>query len=171
MSSSFDLDPVERITAGATGVPGRRTFFLQARAGERLVTFLVEKQQVEALATTLQQMLEALPDARDEGTGVSPDELDLEEPLLAEWRIGPMGLEFDAEREVIVLTTQEALDDEGEDPASARFVLTRSQARALAERAVEVCAAGRPTCRLCSLPIDPEGHVCPATNGHRRIGS
>jgi hypothetical protein len=30
-----------------------------------------------------------------------------------------------------------------------------------------VAAAGRPRCELCGNPIGPEGHVCPALNGHR----
>jgi hypothetical protein len=29
--TSMDLDPVDRITAGAVGPPGQRTFYLQAR--------------------------------------------------------------------------------------------------------------------------------------------
>ncbi|HAI99827.1 MAG TPA: DUF3090 domain-containing protein, partial [Dehalococcoidia bacterium] len=28
------------------------------------------------------------------------------------------------------------------------------------------CAAGRPRCFLCGLPINPDGHVCPRANGH-----
>src|SRR4030042_1588088 len=30
-----------------------------------------------------------------------------------------------------------------------------------------IVAAGRPICRLCLGPIDPEGHVCARSNGHR----
>ena len=26
---------------------------------------------------------------------------------------------------------------------------------------------GRPLCQLCGLPMDPDGHKCPASNGHR----
>jgi hypothetical protein len=26
---------------------------------------------------------------------------------------------------------------------------------------------GRPPCPLCGYPLDPEGHACPRTNGHR----
>src|SRR5438477_497658 len=33
-----------------------------------------------------------------------------------------------------------------------------------------VCARGRPTCQFCGNPLDPEGHVCPAMNGHGRLG-
>jgi uncharacterized repeat protein (TIGR03847 family) len=41
-------------------------------------------------------------------------------------------------------------------------------ARAFIARALRVVAAGRPPCPLCSLPLDPEGHICPRQNGHRR---
>ncbi|WP_225805177.1 DUF3090 family protein, partial [Streptomyces sp. NK15101] len=37
-----------------------------------------------------------------------------------------------------------------------------------AKRALDVVNAGRPPCPLCSLPLDPEGHVCPRQNGYRR---
>lgn len=182
MSESFNFDPVARITAGAVGEPGQRIFFLQARQGERLVTLLCEKQQIEALATTLERLLDAMPDAENEGAPVADEDLDLEEPLLPEWRIGPMGIEFDEDRDMLVLVVQEAvLEEEDEEEAgepseppadaeaaSARFVATRAQMRALAEHAASVVAAGRPRCRLCGFPLDPGvDHVCPALNGHR----
>lgn len=172
MSSSFDLDPVVRMTTGAVGTPGKRTFFLQARGGAQLVTLLCEKQQLEALSSTLAQLLDALPDVEDEGPEVADEDLELEEPLLAEWRVGPMSLEVDAQRDLIVIVVRETVEEESErEPASARFVLTRAQGRALAAHAAAVCAAGRPTCRVCGLPLDPEGHTCPALNGHRKFGS
>ena len=34
----MDLERVDKITTGAVGEPGERTFFLQARQGERTVT-------------------------------------------------------------------------------------------------------------------------------------
>ncbi|MGH2541112.1 MAG: DUF3090 family protein, partial [Actinomycetota bacterium] len=42
----MELEPVDKITTGAVGEPGERTFFIQARIGERLVTITVEKEQV-----------------------------------------------------------------------------------------------------------------------------
>ena len=36
------------------------------------------------------------------------------------------------------------------------------------ERARRVIAAGRPSCPLCSMPLDATGHVCPRQNGYRR---
>lgn len=173
MSHSFDLDPVGRITAGAVGDPGHRTFFLQARKDDVLVTLLAEKEQVQALAATLEHLLDTMGH-----TDPAPDEeIELEEPLVPEWRIGPMGIEVDEERQMIVLVAEEAsAADEDEpaqeipEPAHARFVATPVQMRALAEQADRVCAAGRPRCRLCGFPIEPDGHACPALNGHRRPG-
>ena len=172
MSTSFELDPVGRITAGAVGEPGARVFYLQARAGEQLVTLLAEKEQIRALATSIEQMLAAIPEPADAGPAPpSDDELELEEPLLPEWRIGPMALQYDESRDVIVIIASELVEEiEGEaepESATARFVATRAQADALAEHADRVVEAGRPRCRFCGFPMDASGHVCSAMNGHR----
>ncbi len=60
------------------------------------------------------------------------------------------------------------LQDEENGPPMLRVRLTGAQARAFAKRALDVVNAGRPPCPLCSLPLDPEGHVCPRQNGYRR---
>ena len=52
------FDPPERFVAGTVGEPGQRTFFLQAREGTRLVSVALEKQQVEALAERVDEVLE-----------------------------------------------------------------------------------------------------------------
>jgi uncharacterized repeat protein (TIGR03847 family) len=63
------------------------------------------------------------------------------------------------------------LDDEDDEDvprgAVARFGLTRGQAAALAMRGATLVATGRAACPLCGYPLDPRGHVCPKTNGHR----
>ena len=173
MSTSFELDPVQKITAGAVGEPGARTFYLQARAGAQLVTLLTEKEQVRALAVSIAQMLAALPEAEDEPPPQTED-LSLEDPLVPEWRVGPMALHYDADRDFIVLIASELVEEEeagAADPATARFAATRAQAQALAEHAERVVEAGRPRCRFCGFPMDASGHICPAMNGHREIGA
>lgn len=167
MSESFDFDPVDRITAGAVGEPGDRVFYLQARAGGRLITLLAEKDQVQVLAATLDRLVESLS-ARPDVPEPAESELELEEPLVPEWRAGSISLEYDEGADRIAIVVEEALAEESEDePAKARLVATRAQMRAMARRALEICAAGRPRCQLCGFPIDPEGHACPALNGHR----
>jgi len=59
-----------------------------------------------------------------------------------------------------------AIGPEGE-PETIRLWASREQMLALSRHGAEVADRGRPTCRFCGNPIDPEGHVCPATNGHR----
>ncbi|MBI4729554.1 MAG: DUF3090 family protein [Acidobacteria bacterium] len=171
MSASFDLGPVDRITAGAAGEPGQRVVYVQARAGERLVTLLAEKEQVHAFGTVVRQLVESLPARADESPEPPESELDLEEPAVADWRAGSVTLSHDEESDRIGIVIEEALPDESvESPATARLEVTRAQARAFAERALAVAASGRPRCPVCGFPMDPGGHACPAMNGHRGIG-
>ncbi|HXY73396.1 MAG TPA: DUF3090 domain-containing protein [Actinomycetota bacterium] len=188
----IELDPVDRITAGAVGEPGARTFFLQGRKGSQLVTLLVEKQQVQLLAASVVEILarvagESEPELPDE----LPDEaMELEEPLVPEWRAGRLAIGYEEDRDMLVLEVEELLPDEepGEEPEAGasisapnlgedepdvgkvRFWATRDQMLALARRGVAVCASGRPTCQFCGNPIDAEGHTCPAMNGHHELG-
>ena len=54
----------------------------------------------------------------------------------------------------------------GEEPAVARFRITRGQATALVKRVHALMQSGRPICPMCHQPKDPDGHVCPRGNGH-----
>ena len=40
----------------------------------------------------------------------------------------------------------------------------REQVRAFASQVEALAATGRPICRLCEQPIDPDGHACPRLN-------
>jgi uncharacterized repeat protein (TIGR03847 family) len=167
VSESFDIEPVDRITAGAVGEPGQRIFYVQAHAGSEQVTLLAEKEQVRLLAEALLQLLGTLPEV-DEGP--EPDEaaLELDEPLEPEWRVGEMSIEYeDSTGNVEIMITEMESEDEDALMARARFVVSRAQARAMAMRALEVVAAGRPRCQFCGYPLEPDGHICPAMNGHR----
>jgi uncharacterized repeat protein (TIGR03847 family) len=62
-------------------------------------------------------------------------------------------------------------DDEAADETTlgmARFALTRGQVQAFVVQATLLLSSGRPTCPLCGRPIDPEGHMCIKTNGHKK---
>ena len=180
MSSSFDLPSVDRITVGTVGEPGQRTFFLQAREDSLVVSLKVEKGQVAALAERLGHLLRENPAS---SPIPEPAELDLEEPTLAEFVVGSLGLSFSTDDDRVVIVCEELvpaepdedddeLDDDADDEdaphgAVARFGLTRGQAAALAMRGATLVATGRAACPLCGYPLDPRGHVCPKTNGHR----
>ena len=167
MSTSFDLPEPERVTVGAVGAPGGRTFYLQGRQDDRLVTIKLEKQQVAALCELLSELLSDLPDP---GPLPDPASMALEEPVLAEWVLGGLQLSFDATLDRIVLLAEEAAGPElpeGDEGALGRLALSRAQAAAVVATGEDLVSAGRPTCPLCGYPMDPAGHSCPKTNGHR----
>lgn len=169
---TFDLDAVQRITAGSVGRPGQRVFYVQARRGNRLVSLLAEKEQVRALADAVARLLDSLAE-KNPRLATSDDmfitDMSLEEPIEPEFRIGQMGLGYDADRDMVVLLAQGMPDDEGSEGPTARFSATRLQMRALSSHAAQVVAAGRPICGNCGRPIDPSGHFCPQRNGHGPI--
>lgn len=170
----FDVTP-DVFTADFTGAPGARTFYLQARGSSGVHSFLLEKQQVAILAEKLQEMLLVI-DEDDTIKSAAPQRdpaLHLEEPVDPEWRVGTIGLLYDDALDTIVIVVQEVGPDEDEeedDDSGYRFFLRRDQVRSLVLHALAAVGEGRPSCQLCGLPMDPEGHVCPASNGHRPSG-
>ena len=56
----FDFDSPDRFVAGAVGLPGARSFYLQARQGGALVSVGLEKTQVAALAGRISQLLDTV---------------------------------------------------------------------------------------------------------------
>jgi len=170
MSTSFEYERVDVFTTGYVGRPGERTFYLQARAFGRAVSFKCEKQQVAALSQYVAGMLADLPQS---GPLPHPASLSLATPLESEWVVGAIGVAFDAESDRFVLVLEEAVaEDEdgdpvlpdGEDRGVLRLHITREQAAAFCSRAEESVAAGRPACQFCGRPIDPDGHPCPRMN-------
>jgi uncharacterized repeat protein (TIGR03847 family) len=173
-----ELDPLTHLVADAVGEPGRRTFFLQAASGSDQVTLLLEKEQVRQLARRLDEWLPTISPEQ----GDDPDELDaaqraemkLREPIVPDFRVGQLQLVFDPERDRVVVAARELVDDEAAEAGEGQevhLVATRAQLRRLAVHGAQAVAAGRPACPLCGNPIDPDGHVCPAMNGHRPLTS
>ena len=89
-----DFDFVDVITSGAIGEPGQRTFYIQARAGARIVTIRSEKQQVAAIAKYLRRALAHLPIPE----GQPPRSvMQLTEPIQEAFVLGAVALEFNRE--------------------------------------------------------------------------
>jgi uncharacterized repeat protein (TIGR03847 family) len=176
------FDRPTRFVAGTVGQPGERTFYLQASDDTgRTVTVALEKTQVQVLADRMSELLDEI--AARANTVIPPDadvdDLDpLEMPVDEEFRVAAMGLAWDGSAQAVVVeavaTTDEPIDEEAilsdseDGPDALRVTITPAAARAFVARARRVVAAGRPSCPLCSLPLDPSGHVCPRQNGYRR---
>ena len=186
-------DPPERFVTGTVGAPGERTFFLQARAGVRITSVVLEKQQVQILADRIEQLLEQV--AKDASAQEVSDLLSepiadtapLDQPIEEEFRVGAMTLSWDGTDGVVVIeafsvkdTTdetgdadpivEETADEEDEIEADEVIVVhvRAPMARGFARRARLVVSAGREQCQFCGGPMDPSGHLCPRSNGYLR---
>jgi uncharacterized repeat protein (TIGR03847 family) len=160
VTDAFDLS-ADRLCVGTVGPVGSRLFLIQCRQGDTLLTLKVEKQQVAAIGDLLARVV------KDERRpGHLPDDQALEEPAEPAWAVGTIGVSFDDAEDRVVLVIEE-LVPEGEVGAIARVSVTREQAAAFTIQATRLVESGRPPCPLCGSPLDPSGHECPRTNGHR----
>jgi uncharacterized repeat protein (TIGR03847 family) len=73
------------------------------------------------------------------------------------------------EAELRAIEALESMDEPNEGN-QVRMWASREQMLSLARHAAAVSARGRPRCPMCGNPMDPEGHACPALNGHGTIG-
>ncbi len=165
----LELTAPHHVTIGFTGVPGERTFFLQAEEEDvARVAFQLEKEQARGIGELLRQLLARLEDAP--ATDWDRTAMALREPVEARWRVGELSLGVDPDEARFVLELTEFVTEAEDEPREARLWLDPDQARRLAAHAIEVVDQGRPTCELCGRPTDRDGtHVCPATNGHGKL--
>ncbi|PWV49387.1 MULTISPECIES: DUF3090 domain-containing protein [Nocardiopsis] len=186
----FQFNPPERFVVGTVGQPGERTFFLQAVGEGRITSVVLEKAQVEALATRIEELLEEVHrrfGAPPDDAAPPEDDGPLEQPIEQDFRVGTLALAWDAEAARVIIeaqeidetATEELVEDDDEEelevfaeeaPAHRdvlRVYLSPGEARAFADRALKVVSAGRPDCPLCGRPLDPNGHICARQNGYR----
>ena len=176
------FDPADRFVVGTVGEPGERTFFIQARSGSNLISVSLEKTQVQALADRLNYMVREIKQSEPTIaiSRLEKDNAPLDTPIEEEFRVGVIGLAFDAERELIQIDLQAISENQEEEPNFIdvddlsgdqdilRTVITPSEAQSFATRAQSVVGAGRLPCPFCGGPIDSRGHLCPRSNGYRR---
>src|ERR1700749_656353 len=177
----YFYDPPERFVAGAVGQPGERIFYLQATSSGRVTSVVLEKFQVSLLAERIDELLDEVL-RRTEGD-IPPsapaglrDDAPLDLPLTEDFRVGAIALAWDSDGDRVVIEAEEeseepveplAEDIPQDGPGVLWVRISPAAARAFAERALQLVAAGRPPCPLCGLPLDSTGHVCPRQNGHR----
>ena len=173
MTDLIEFDPVDDIGAGAFGTPGQRTFVIQARKGSAVLSVLVEKEQVQLLASEANQFLDKIaeedPEEPPGSAGTVAGVVTEDEPL---FRARLIGIGYDPDRHLVLIELREDASDEEEAPPPldeteghiARLYATRSQVRAMARNGVAAVEAGRPRCQLCDFPMEPDGHICPRWN-------
>jgi len=151
MPDEISLDPVDFLTVGTVGPKGRRIFYLQGAKGADLITLTIEKQQAQALAEAVNEMLGALheryPEMAVPEINLSRWDMSLRDPIEPLFRVSQMGLGYDEERNLIQLVMQELVASDEEltepDPQVVRMWATREQVRALSEHAQGIVKKGR----------------------------
>jgi uncharacterized repeat protein (TIGR03847 family) len=176
----FFFERPHRFVAGTVGMPGDRTFYLQAVDAARVVSVAIEKQQVSVLADRLEELLDQIVERT--GTALPAGAADndaLQQPVDEEFRVSAMALAWDGDAGLVIIEAQAPaedvevaqetlLEDVDDGPDALRVRIEPHHARAFIDRARQVVSAGRPPCPLCALPLDPSGHVCPRQNGYHR---
>ena len=160
-----EFDHPDDFVPGATGEPGSRVFFLQARAGHRITSLRCEKEQVLALAQFMMRLV------GDEGEVEPLGELI--EPVEESFVVGNLLVSADEPDGGVVIVAEElvveGLPDDPEqpeppEPREMRVRVNAAAARGFAQRAARLMAGSRPVCELCGRPINPDGHACPRLN-------
>ncbi len=163
-NARHNLGLVFAVSPSAIGEPGKRQFRITAEGPGGSVVLWVEKQQLQDLALAIHRILathshegDAQPAEKDAASTPSQT---------LDFRAGVIALEYEEASRTFQMEADDRTARKGAPPL-VRLLISREQGRGLAERALEVCAAGRPQCPLCFAPVDPgEHHVCPMANGH-----
>lgn len=166
----------DRVVVGTIGVPGERTFYLQVRTGNQIVSIVLEKQQSAQLAEKIDEILDQLstlegnPFSVPTSTPVELVDNDQLEPVQEQFRTGAMSLGWDPATLQIVIeaypitevdeNAESFEDDDADAPEMLRVRMPVGTARAFAKRTREIVGAGRPICVICGYPIDADGHTC-----------
>lgn len=164
-SAGHDLGAAESVEAEAVGVPGERTFRIRLLAADASASLWLEKEQVQALATAIQQILVQHRQPGETRRPQAPSLQDFPRYPTHDFRVGRLALGFDEGADNLVIY---ATDMDAEDPGhpTLRVTFTRQQARLFSAQAEATVAAGRSLCPLCKAPLDEPTHLCPPANGH-----
>jgi len=170
----IDLNPVTHITTDAIGQPGQRVFYIQGQTAERVVTVIVEKVQIQTLALGVEdflaEILQRYPNLPAVSQEYDETTMHIQPPVDPLFRVGELGLAYDADSDLAVLVVREIQGSETPNPDEVsviRYWCSRSQLYAMGRWGLEVSGRGRPVCPLCGQPIDAAGHFCPKRNGHK----
>ncbi len=163
----ISLGRVSRFVAGAIGEPGDRTFLIEVEGDGPPRWYVLEKQQVAVLA---ERVLALLREAGHEVPGAAA--LELREPDVVDFRVGEIRMAYVKSQQEVTVTLLPTEAEQSDDDAAAaegvEFEVSAEQLHAMAVHARGAVVAGRPSCPRCALPMDPGGHVCPASNGDLR---
>lgn len=158
-----DFGVARGIDVQAFGQPGQRTFRLRIVGSKsESASLWMEKEHLGALSLAIRRVLSQVGYGR-EARMAEVDEF----PEVADhdFRVGSIGIGFNPSNQTVVLELGEL---EKEEDSLLRVQLTLDHCASLIGQLGAIIVAGRPLCPLCSLPIDPSGHMCVRSNGESK---
>ena len=161
-----EFGPVQHLSADAVGEPGQRRFRIRAISQGSSYAFVwMEKEQLSALGEAVETTL------ADAGAGPAqpqPNQPEAVFPLQAnlelDVRSGRLSLGLNEETNRVVVVAAAATGEGDGEAISLEFDF--GIAHRLRAQIADVVSAGRQPCPFCGAPIDPQGHICPRSNGH-----
>ena len=165
-----DLGLVDSLTPESIGEPGQRTFKITATSSRGEAIVWMEKEQLFQIGVSVKQLTATRKEPSQPAEFV-PDSPAGPFPIAAEFNTGELALKHDGASDVFTLEAKSGESDEenpSTEPDSVQFSFTRRLGEQMADRALEIVAAGRRPCPLCGGPINPDGHFCVKVNGHRQ---
>jgi uncharacterized repeat protein (TIGR03847 family) len=124
---------------GTIGLPGNRTFFLQAKRAGQIVSVILEKVQVAVLAERLGVLLDEL-EARgitQPTDGVMADSSPLDEPINETFRATTLTLGWDGDTEQILVEARADVEDDEDEGDETEEVEDEEEAEVIDLSAVE----------------------------------
>lgn len=163
----------EKFLSATVGMPGERTFYLQAVHGRHNVAVSIEKSQLSVLAERIIALLKELKVGKAHDFTLSRhNPAQLITPFFEEFRVSALSLTWNAQTRELLLEAQGGDEPEiveGDDgPPLLRITLSLESALTFALESFALISAGRPPCPFCGVPRDPHSHLCPRANGYRR---
>jgi uncharacterized repeat protein (TIGR03847 family) len=158
-----DFGRATSIDAEAVGQPGQRRFRVLVGSGSRAASIWMEKQQLAGIGEWFEEQSQRL-DREQPGTEPGEEPGPISAIYDLEFTAGQIGLGYLEDERLFALQCFD-LQQSGQTPTF-RCLVSRGQARVLSAKIASVVAAGRPICPLCAMPMEPEGHHCPRSNGH-----
>ena len=167
-----DFGQATRLEADAVGRPGQRAFRVLVEAERGSACLWVEREQLQALAMLVEQLLSGWPAVQISGTPGTAEARPAKPASFTstpdvDFRVGQLAIGYDERSTQYVLLAHNVESESGEEPDFTCRV-TRAQLRTLGATIPPLLAAGRPRCPMCEAPLGSGKHRCPRANGHVR---
>ena len=162
-----DLGMTLKLSADAVGEPGQRRFRLLVEAQGGSACLWMEKDQLLQLALSIKGLQEGKERPYD--SAGRPSAMASGDQPGVEFQVWKLALREVAGGRLWTLMAYDENSAEGDTPTLS-LEASLDQFNALSDEALEVCAAGRPLCPLCAVPMNAgEEHKCSRTNGRATL--